>query len=298
MKRDPESEDLTDAIVPGAADGICSAGELIGGQCKVHPLAVAYMQEDDESSGVFDVHAAVSLDEGSSWKRINLSNNVKRTSTYNGRRCFTKEDEDHDDDGDGDDCDGGEHRRLEGEQVTFEFKGDNFKPMIVAKGDKILVAWTSKNCKGGVPENQGNGDGPYGGDGDDRDPQNKLGRSDRDDTDRFLVKGRQMCHANIPDGGNVPFSCVWAARGKVETDGTIVWSKPERLTSGRRDAFQLVATGHSKAWALAWQEDPRGLRAGEASGPGDGMSGATVNHKTDIWYSYLSTTDFTNWYVP
>ena len=78
-------------------------------------------------------------------------------------------------------------------------------------------------------------------------------------------------------------------------DGTIVWSKPERLTSGRRDAFQLVASAHNKAWALAWQEDPRGLRVGEASGPGDGMSGATVNHKTDIWYSYLSESDFPGW---
>ena len=171
------------------------------------------MQEDDEVGG-FDIHAAVSLDEGSSWKRINLSNNVKRTSTYNGRMCFTKK------------------TRIttmmetvktvtvantagyEGEVTTFTFHGDNFKPTIVAKGNKILVAWTSKNCKGGVPGNQGDGDGPYGGDEDDADDNNKLSSSDRE-SDRFLVKGRQMCHANIPDK-NTPFSCVWAARGMVD----------------------------------------------------------------------------------
>jgi hypothetical protein len=292
MNRDPDSEDR---VIPinVTADGECSAGERIGidDQCKVHPLAVAYMQEDE--GGGFDIHAAVSLDEGSSWKRINLSNNAKRSSTYNGRMCFT-EDEDHDDDGDGEDCDGGERRRLEGLVTTFTFHGDNFKPTIVAKGNKILVAWTSTNCKGGVPGNQGDGDGPYGGDEDGADDSNKLSSSDRE-SDRFLVKGRQMCHANIPDK-NTPFSCVWAARGIVdEKYGTIVWSKPERLTSGRRDALQLVASAHNKAWALAWQEDPRGMRVGEASGPGDGMSGATVNHKTDIWYSYLSDSDFPGW---
>jgi len=256
QKRDPDSEDKTTVIEP--VDGKCSAGEKFGDKCKVHPLAVAYMEENEPGGMAFDIYVAVSLDEGATWKRTNLSNNVKRTSTYQGRPCFKKEEEGDDDDGDIPDCDGGDHRLLheDGGQVSFAFQGNNFKPMIVAKGNQILVAWTSKNCKGGVPGNQGDGDGPYGGDDDDHDPDTKLSKSDRS-SDRFLVKGRQMCHDytdEIPDGGNVPFSCVFDARGKVEGSGAVTWTKPERLTSGRRDAFQLVAAvaGNKKAWALAW----------------------------------------------
>lgn len=300
QRRNPEMEDLT-KVTPDT-DGTCSVGENIGGQCKVHPLVVAYMEEDSTVGGAFDVNAAVSLDEGTTWKRINLSNNVKRVSTYNGRKCFKKEEEGDDGDGDDPDCDGGERRILQDEASTsFTFQGDNFKPTIVAKGSKILVAWTSKNCKGGVPGNQGDGDGPYGGDEDDNDPHNHLSISDRgENKDRHLVKGRQMCvdySDEITGAGNVPFSCVWAARGEVGSDGKTTWTKPERLTSGRRDAFQLVAAvaGSGTAWALAWQEDPKGLRVGEAAGPGDGMSGATVNHKADIWYSYLSGANFAKW---
>jgi len=31
---------------------------------------------------------------------------------------------------------------------------------------------------------------------------------------------------------------------------------------------------------------------GEQAGPGEGWSGATTNHKTDIWYSYIETGKF------
>lgn len=43
---------------------------------------------------------------------------------------------------------------------------------------------------------------------------------------------------------------------------------------------------------VAWQEDPEGLRPGYGEGPGVGWSGATVNHKADIWYSYIGWNDF------
>ncbi|MCI5210542.1 MAG: hypothetical protein D3910_17525, partial [Candidatus Electrothrix sp. ATG2] len=77
------------------------------------------------------------------------------------------------------------------------------------------------------------------------------------------------------------------------TAGDIVWFKPERLTSGRRDANQIfMGTGQGAGFAIAWQEDPEGLRPGGADGPGPGWGGATTNHKTDIWYSYIPLTDF------
>ena len=110
-----------------------------------------------------------------------------------------------------------------------------------------------------------------------------------------------------PEVGEIPYSCVWAARGTIVTDamvarggfwadypvGDIVWFKPERLTSGRRDANQIFAGGATKAgFAIAWQEDPEGLMPGSATGPGEGWSGATTNHKTDIWYSFITMSDF------
>ncbi len=50
----------------------------------------------------------------------------------------------------------------------------------------------------------------------------------------------------FPEVGEIPFSCVWTARGKLlagddpSTDVAetihVMWTKPERLTSGTRDA--------------------------------------------------------------
>ncbi len=75
--------------------------------------------------------------------------------------------------------------------------------------------------------------------------------------------------------------------------GDIAWFKPERLTSGRRDANQVFMGGADGAgFAIAWQEDPEGLRPGSAAGPGPGWGGATTNHKTDIWYSYITMPNF------
>lgn len=302
--RDPDDEEKRVEIKP--VDGTCAVGNFKkeDGKCLVHPLAVAYMEAEESPKGPFDIHVAVSLDEGGTWKRLNLSNNAKRTSTYDGM-CFTSQSEDGGDD----------HRFLQDENTSdeknyvFPFTGDNGKPMIVAKGNMILVAWNSKNCKGGVPGNQGIGDGPYGGGDDESDPDEVLkeGTGDGENSDEYLVKGHQLCHdysgeVDFEDGKVpfVPFSCVLAARGRVTSKGDIEWTKPERLTSGRRDATQLVAALASKgmAWAITWQEDPKGLRPGEAAGPGEGMTGATVNHKTDIWYSYIDGDHFKDWDEP
>ena len=92
MKRDPDVEDKVDDILP--VEGSCLVGSKFGSTCKVHPLIVAYMQETVPGSGSYDIHAAVSLDEGGTWKRKNLSNIKAGTLYYNGPRCFTVHDED------------------------------------------------------------------------------------------------------------------------------------------------------------------------------------------------------------
>ena len=64
--------------------------------------------------------------------------------------------------------------------------------------------------------------------------------------------------------GEVPYSCVWTARGVIEpATGDIQWFKPERLTSGRRDAFQLFAgAGDRRGVCHRLAGGPQGADAG------------------------------------
>jgi hypothetical protein len=105
---------------------------------------------------------------------------------------------------------------------------------------------------------------------------------------------RSVIYEDYPEMGEVPYSCVWTARAVIDAaNGEIQWFKPERLSSGRRDAFQLFAgAGTGVAFAIVWQEDPKGLVPGEGDGPGEGWSGANTNNKTDVWYSYITLSDF------
>ncbi len=126
--------------------------------------------------------------------------------------------------------------------------------------------------------------------------------------DLFGVKGNQgsvnYTEQGFPEIGEIPYSCVWTARGKLLTGDDaattdvveqtyVMWTKPERLTSGARDAnLPAVDCAMGAGCILTWQEDPEGLRPGQGLGPGEGWSGAVANGKTDIWYSYISYADF------
>ena len=126
--------------------------------------------------------------------------------------------------------------------------------------------------------------------------------------DLFGVAGTQgsvnYTEQGFPEVGEVPYSCIWTARGKllpgddpktadfVEASH-VVWTTPERLTSGVRDVnLPAVDCAKGAGCALTWQEDPAGLRPGKGLGPGEGWSGAIANAKTDIWYSYITFADF------
>ena len=104
--------------------------------------------------------------------------------------------------------------------------------------------------------------------------------------------------------GEVPFSCLWTARGVLvqgddpRTDASeasyMRWFKAERLTSGTRDVNRIETKCVAGAGcAITWQEDPEGLRPGQGEGPGEGWSGAIANSQTDVWYSYISWDNFT-----
>jgi hypothetical protein len=104
--------------------------------------------------------------------------------------------------------------------------------------------------------------------------------------------------------GEVPFNCLWTARGEL-VDGDdprtadvveetyMRWFNAERLTSGRRDVNRIeTQCVEGAGCAITWQEDPDGLRPGQGEGPGEGWSGAIANSKTDVWYSYIDWENF------
>lgn len=111
--------------------------------------------------------------------------------------------------------------------------------------------------------------------------------SDCDDSDKQKVNHNLLT-------GPQPYMCLWAARS---TNGGESWAL-ERLTDGDLDPDEDVPTGFVKAdlsaggFAISYQADPAGLQQGDAEGPGDGASGATVSPGTDIHYTYLSKSDF------
>ncbi|MEE4297590.1 MAG: choice-of-anchor O protein [Wenzhouxiangella sp.] len=228
-----------------------------------------------------DAYAAVSLDDGDSWKTTNLSESADRSSF-----------------------------ELEYHEVwgSADYPGDVINIVHAVAGNHVAAAWPSRFCRTGSPayaldETELDGLATYLG----SDPAVDLYL-----TDLFGVGGSQgsVNYAEsrqfpFPSVGEVPFSCLWVARGVLletddpRTDGVtedahVVWYKAERLTSGRRDVNRVeIAMVENGGVAVTWQEDPEGLRPGRGLGPGEGWSGATAHSQTDIWYSFLPWQHFT-----
>lgn len=251
-------------------------GRLIETRYEAKPLFVTYTekQKPNAAAGIWrsgsDIITAVSLDDGATWKRFNVSHMANKSS-------FTL---------------------ATGER----FPGDSRGPQQKIAGDKILISWTSAYARGGKPSfairtvEEGD-DYPY----DDAYAVNDVwgvrGKQGSVDYDEDKDVGDQGI-------GEIPYYALWTCRGVLVWEGNasqfpdrqigdVVWFKPERLTSGRRDAF-FVVSGSAKnvGFGVAWQEDPGGLLPGSCKGGGDGWSGATVHKKTDIWYSFIKYDDF------
>lgn len=255
-----------------------AAGEITSKRTEAKPLVAVYAEEmagmeippiyaSEPPSLSRDVYAAVSVDEGNTWKRVNLSRSADRSS-------FELEN-------------------------GVEYLGDTHKPNIKVQGNMILVAWTSKYARSGTPRYAISEYIRHSGE-EVLDPEgNPIPNPAYEyyEEDIWGVSGPQRSKDYTDDGFagvEIPFSVVWASRGYVDTTtGEVVWFKAERLTSGRRDAAQItIAAAKNAGFGIVWQEDPDGLRPGEQAGPGEGWSGATTNHKTDIWYSYIGWSDF------
>jgi len=292
---------------PVIKDGIPyydEAGDLIRVATEAKPIVVAYTDADPVTDAE-DIWVAISRDDGNTFKRKNIARAADKSS-----------------------FDVTVINEL-GEEELVPFYGHAKKPVMQVQDNNILVAWTSKYCNGGRPTYSIKL--PEGVEGEEGYEENYLYDDPYYEEDIWGVSGPQRSvdytDQGFPEVGEVPYSCVWVARGTIITQamideggywaqlktddlgtpvldpdgntvpyyevGDIQWFKPERLTSGRRDANQVFMGGTSGAgFAIAWQEDPEGLRPGQAKGPGPGWGGATTNHKTDIWYSFIHMDDF------
>ncbi|HEX6249580.1 MAG TPA: choice-of-anchor O protein [Nocardioidaceae bacterium] len=242
--------------------------------------------------GKRDAYAAVSLDDGSTWKKTNLSESASETSS-----TVVRDDVPLFADTDG------------------VYPGDVTNIFHAVAGNNVLVAWPSRYCSSGQPN--------YSLDGSEEGQAQRaaiaeylgidLSSPSPDDLyllDMYLVAGKQGSVDYAEDKweqnwpvGEVPFNCLWTARGELvagddprtETleSSYMRWFNTERLTSGRRDVARIeVAAVAGAGFAITWQEDPEGLRPGQGEGPGEGWSGAIANSQTDVWYSYIDAEDF------
>jgi hypothetical protein len=185
-----------------------------------------------------------------------------------------------------------------GPALITDYPGDVVNIFHAVAGNRVVVAWPSRFCERGSPGYTADAAliGAY------------LGIDVAADlylTDLFGVAGAQgsvdySSDAHEPNQavGEVPYNCLWTARGVLVSDDDpntteieesyMVWFQAERLTSGRRDVNRVeIRMVEGAGAAITWQEDPEGLRPGQGEGPGEGWSGAIANNQTDIWYSFL-----------
>ena len=272
-----QTPDGLPAVTDDGPDGISgTADDVLGGD--VHPLLVSYGEQvigefeyGDGSADVGDpdniddIFVSLSMDNGKSWKKFNSVSDTADKSS----------------------------KSVSWNNLSTTYPGHSMKPTMAIQGNDILVAWNDKYCPSGDPFDLVNDDGTL---------------VDPEQPDLYKVNGAQ---GTIDYGGivalpndklvyEVPFSCVWTARGEFvldpEGDGstmyTIQWRKAQQLTSGTRDSNKIWIAPAEVGFAITWQEDPVGLRPGKGEGPGAGWSGATTNHGADIWYTYIGIDQF------
>jgi hypothetical protein len=248
--------------------------------------------------GERDFYAATSLDDGATWKRTNLSESADKSSI-----------------------------RVDNDGIPEEwegwYRGDVFRNFVTSAGNQVLAVWASRYCDSGSPTysmeideiedifdavSEGIVDGSNLGDPDACTDDDVDGVGPDDDPtvclyfeDYWHVAGSQQIkdftEEEFPTVGEVPYACLWTARGTLELNDEglyeTVWRKAERLTSGLRDVHRMEAAAVPGAgWVVTWQEDPEGMRPGKGEGPGEGWSGAIGHHETDIWYSFIDWDNF------
>ena len=297
-------DDVDNRENPTSHNTITRLGTVVNG---AHPIVINYLQQvvgdyetGDGSADIGDpthldaVFVAVSTDNGNTWN----SQKISDTTAESSKTVSWYADLDN--------------PSIENLDTNKSYPGNALKPDMAVNGNNILVAWNDKYCPNPNPFNlDANGTFTPGGDRPNKDNDTYTVYPE----DYFDVNGEQgsinyaleegdaysdevlaQGYFEAPNGKavfEVPFSCVWTARG-VFNGETINWQEPQQLTSGTRDSNHIWIAASDAGFAMSWQEDTFGLKAGEGAGPGDGWSGATGNRGTDIWYSSLRMTDFTD----
>ena len=237
-----------------------------------HPIIVSYGQQvvgdfemGDGSADIGDpthrdaLFFAKSLDNGDTWQNIKISNSEDKNSTQ---------------------------VMWDGELINYY--GHVQKPTMAVEGNKILLAWNDKYCPSRNPLNLALPE-----DEDTSYPDDFFGVNG--DQGSILYTGEDGGVMVAPNGKKVyevPFSCVWTARGVMDAAGDVTWHRPMQLTTGVRDSNHIWVEGSEAGFAMSWQEDTAGLRSGKGAGPGEGWSGATTNRGSDIWYTSIKMDDF------
>lgn len=117
----------------------------------------------------------------------------------------------------------------------------------------------------------------------------------RDLADPNQPSSVQKVNLNLTTGPE-PYKCLWSAR---TSDGGASWTT-QQVTDGAMDIDEDVPAGFTTTnlltggFGIVWQADPAGLKQGQAEGPGEGASGASVSKGTNVWYSFLTKLDFEN----
>lgn len=275
---------------------------------KVHPIAVSYAEQvyvntaysdiyemGDGSADIGDpyhiddIFVSLSLDNGKTYKKVNVSGTAMRGDQPNSsiKVNWTAD---------------------KTAAPNTDYPGHSHKPKMAVNGNQILVAWHDKFCPSGDPfglyvkdENGSATDELVSADQPDyfkvNGAQGSINYELDGSVDPKSSTGELLLAPNGKEVYEVPFSCVWTARGVLNTEDennvSVTWYKAEQLTTGTRDANKVwIASAKGVGFALAWQEDPEGLRQGQGAGPGEGWSGATTNHGADIWYTYIAEDKF------
>lgn len=278
-------------ITPRRADGSNPSTCDNQGNCvtpnAVNPLLVFYLEPPGNKHPAKpfwrnnDAWVAVSLDNGVTWKRTNLSNSSDKTVPV------------------------GDNPYADVKQIAG-----------TVESNMALVTWLSTYCPKSNPMNLA----PVTGNADANPPVPAtdlatMQPADISDPavyntyDIFNVAGTQgvVNYADPANGammyrpeiGKVAYHCLWVARGVLDSgSGEMTWYAAEQITSGIRDAnldmsAAAVSPDESKgAFAIVWQEDPMGLSPGQGAGEGVGWGGPETSNGTDIWYTSIDMTCF------
>jgi hypothetical protein len=276
-----------DALDPDVKGSPVPIADWDGTEDMVHPLLVSYTEQVigdyemgdgsadiGDPTNIDDAFVSLSLDNGRSWKKQRVGD----TAMLNDGTIKSS-------------------IQVMWDGVLIDYPGHSHKMTMNVYGNNILTAWLDKYCPSGNPYDL---------------EQVEVDGSTTYPDDLYQVNGTQgsvnyelpctvtdptsleyNCAPNGKPVFEVPFSCVWAARGIFDPEtGIIEWRQAEQVTSGTRDANKIWIASEEVGFAVAWQEDPEGLRSGKGEGPGDGWSGATTNHGADIWYTHITMQDF------